>query len=390
MIKIGILTFAFTKDNYGQVLQYLATQEYLKQKGYEATLVEPSGWGISRWKRRKKKAKKYIRLLAGKLLPLKRDSIPPQDQQPRTTYESDLEKQKEVIFAHWAEVTDRKEKEHPRQFEQFREKYFNRQLGTYNDILSAKYKAFCIGSDQTWSCAGYHMMLGWVPKKYKRFTIAPSVGHRQYTDEEIMSFRDYLNGFDFITVRENNGIELCNRCGYTSAKKILDPTFLLKAEDYDPYFEDIECCDKPYVFIYLLGGEIEPSVKDIFDLCKSKGFDIKYVESQGRDEGLDCIYATVGQWLGLIKNASYVITNSFHGMAYSIIFHKPYMAIPIVGILEGMNERIYDLSKQFQLETRIYSGDLNTLFSTIAWNHADQCISKNKETLNSLINNLKL
>ena len=54
MIKIGILTFAFTKDNYGQVLQYLATQEFLKQKGYEAILVEPSGWAISKLERIKK------------------------------------------------------------------------------------------------------------------------------------------------------------------------------------------------------------------------------------------------------------------------------------------------------------------------------------------------
>lgn len=389
MIKIGILTFAFTKDNYGQVLQYLATQEYLRQKGYDATLVEPSGWGTSRWNRRKKRIKRLFLFIIHSLGILKAKTTVQLDQ-PQQTCESVLEKQKNAIFRHWAEVTERKEKEHPRQFEQFREKYFNRQSGTYNEILSSKYKVFCIGSDQTWSCAGYHMMLGWVPKKYKRFTIAPSVGHRQYSDEEIDSFKGYLNKFDFITVRENNGIELCNRCGYTAAKKILDPTFLLKAEDYEPYIEDIECCDKPYVFIYLLGGEIEPSVKDIFDLCKSKGFDIKYVESQGRDEGFECIYATVGQWLGLIKNASYVITNSFHGMAYSIIFHKPYLSIPIAGILERMNERIYDLSKQFQLENRVYSGDLNALFSPIAWNHADQCIRENRETLNSLISNLKL
>ena len=388
MIKIGILTFAFTKDNYGQVLQYLATQEYLRQKGYLATLVEPNGWRTSRWDRRKKRIKKLFSSIAHRIGLIKAKNGPQLDYS-RQTCESELEEQKNVIFKHWAEVTERKEKEHPRQFEQFREKYFNRQSGTYNDILSSKYKAFCIGSDQTWSCAGYHMMLGWVPKKYKRFTIAPSVGHRRYTDDEIESLRNYLNKFDFITVRENNGIDLCNRCGFTSAKKILDPTFLLKAKDYEPYVEDVGC-EKPYVFVYLLGGEIEPSVKDIFNLCTSKGYDIKYVESQGRDEGCDCIYATVGQWLGLIKDASYVITNSFHGMAFSIIYHKPYLTIPIIGILEGMNERIFDLSKQFQLEDRIYSGNLDALFSPIAWNVADQCINKNRETLNSLIRNIKL
>lgn len=387
--KIGVLTFAFTKDNYGQVLQYLATQEYLRQKGYEATLVEPNGWRISRWNRGKKRIKRLFPFIVRIIGFLKAKSTTLINQ-PQTTCGSQLEKQKKLMFNQWAEVTERKEKEHPRQFEQFREKNFNRQSGTYNDILASHYKAFCIGSDQTWSDAGYHMMLGWVPKKYKRFSIASSLGHRRYSDDEIMSFKDYLNKFDFITVREDNGIDLCQRCGFASAKKVLDPTFLLKAEDYEPFIEDVGDNNKPYVFVYLLGGEIEPLVKDIFDLCRSKGYDIKYVESQGRDEGFDCIYATVGQWIGLIKEASYIITNSFHGMAYSIIFHKPYLAVPIVGILEGMNERIYDLSKQFQLENRVYSGDLNALFSPIAWGHADQCIKENKDTLNSLISNLKL
>lgn len=387
MIKIGILTFAFTKDNYGQVLQYLATQEFLKQKGYEAILVEPSGWAISKLERIKKLIKNKISRTTSVFGFPKRDIVLHNNVHYKL---SELEEKKNNIFRHWAEVSDRKEKEHPRQFEQFREKYFNRQWGTYNDILAVKYKAFCIGSDQTWSDAGYHMMLGWVPIKYKRFTIAPSVGHRLYSEEEVRSFKDYINKFDFITVREDNGLNLCNRCGYNTAIKILDPTFLLKAEDYEQYIEDVDGCDKPYVFIYLLGGEIQPSVIEIFDFCTKKGYDIKYVESQGRDEGYECIYATIGQWIGLIKNASYIITNSFHGMAFSIIFHKPYLTIPIIGILESMNERIYDLSKQFQLVNRVYSGDLNVLFSPITWDYVDQCIRNNKETLCSLIDNLKL
>ena len=389
MIKIGILTFAFTKDNYGQVLQYLATQEYLKQKGYEATLVEPSGWETSRWNRRKKRIKSLFSFIVHSLGFLKAKSTP-QLVQPNKTCESELEKQKNIIFRQWAEVTERKEKEHPRQFEHFREKYFNRQFGTYNDILASKYKAFCVGSDQTWSCAGYHMMLGWVPKKYKRFTIAPSIGHRQYSDEEIDSFKGYLNNFDFITVRENKGIDLCHRCGYTSAIKILDPTFLLMDKDYEQYVENINCCDKPYVFVYLLGGEIEPSIKEIFDACTSKGYEIKYVESQGRDEGFDCIYATVGQWIGLIRNASYVITNSYHGMALSVVFHKPFLVFPLVGIMDSMNVRIYDLADTLYLKSRIYNGEINRLFYPLDWTKTDEKIQRNQTLLDNLLKTIEL
>ena len=389
MAQIGILTFSFTKDNYGQILQYLATQEYLKQKGHEAILVEPTGWQ----ERQKSKIERRIAKLIKKI---KRHIFHNSKHTNSLTMSSteetitDEEKQKRIIFKKWAETTDRKEIEHPRHFEEFRGKYFNRQSGTYNDILISGYNAFCVGSDQTWSSAGYHMMLGWVPKRLKRFSIASSVGHRVYTDNEIASFKKYLKRFNFITVREDSGIELCRRCGYKSAKKILDPTFLLKATDYLPYTEKHEPSSRPYVFIYLLGGEISLSITEIVGFCESKGYEIKYVESQGRDEHRECIDATVEQWLGLIQGSSYVITNSFHGMALSIIFHKPFLIFPLIGIMEGMNGRITDLAQSLQLEDRIYSGDISILFRPVDWRNTDSHIDDNRKRVDKLIESLNL
>lgn len=389
MLKIGVLTFSFTIDNYGQVLQYLATQEYLGQKGYKAVLVEPCGWRDTFLRRLKNKIRSVIQKIKNKLYRekpvIKEIKISETD---ATILE--IERQKSEIFKKWAEVTERKEKEYPRRFEQFKMKYFNRQYGTYDDILEAGYKGFCIGSDQTWSGAGWHMMLGWVPKNIKRFSIAPSVGHRVYTDGEIDGFKDELNKFDFVTVREDNGLEMCKRCGYTSAKKILDPTFLLSSSDYEPFIEKIDDDNKPYVFIYLLGGEIKPTIKEIIDFCHSKGFQVKYVESQGRDEDTESIPATVGQWLGLIKNASYVLTNSYHGMAFSIIFHKPFLVFPLVGIMEGMNGRIYNLNKSFSTEDRIYKENLDTLLSPINWNKIDEVIKENRDSLDKLLAALRI
>lgn len=383
MAQIGVLTFSFTKDNYGQVLQYLATQEYLKQKGHKATLIEPSGWRNRNKSKIERRALKLLKKITRHISPIKNS---PSTEEKIT----EEEKQKRIIFNQWAEITDRKEQKHPRLFEEFRKKYFNRQTGTYNDILASGYKAYCVGSDQTWSSAGYHMMLGWVPRKYKRFSIASSVGHRVYTDNEIASFRKYLKRFDFITVREDSGIELCRRCGYNSAKKILDPTFLLKAKDYLPYTENNEPCSKPYIFIYLLGGEISLSLTEIVCFCEEKGYEIKYVESQGRDEHRECIDATVEQWLDLMKEASYVITNSFHGMALAIIFHKPFLVFPLVGIMNGMNGRIYDLGQCLKMEDRIYSGNMDILFQPIAWNNADNYIECNRKCVDTLIEGLNL
>lgn len=386
MKKIAVLTFSFTKDNYGQVLQYLATQEYLKQKGLTAILIETTGWQDrqkSKFERRIIKLFKIIKQLTFS----KTDTLIPSSTEEKLT---DEEKLKRTIFQQWAETTDRKEREHPRLFEEFRGKYFNRQSGTYNDILASGYKAVCVGSDQTWSSAGYHMMLGWVPKKIKRFSIASSVGHRVYTDDEVASFKKYLRRFNFITVREDSGIELCRRCGYNSAKKILDPTFLLKATDYLPYAEKHMSSFRPYAFIYLLGGEISISLKEIVEFFESKEYEIKYVESQGRDEHRESIDATVEQWLGLIKDASFVVTNSFHGMALSIIFHKPFLVFPLIGIMKGMNRRITDLAQDLQLEDRIYSGDMSTLFQPIDWHITDSYIDNNRKKVDKLLESLNL
>lgn len=385
MSKIGVVTFDNTIDNYGQVLQYLATQEYLKSLGHKVTLVHPTG--IRRTFKRRviwKFTSIYWRI---KNILLHKAEAKIDD--VLVSENSNEELQKKKIFDQWAEVTFRLESERPRHFEEFRQKYFSRQYGTYDDIIDANYDAYCVGSDQTWSDAGYHMMLGWTPEKARRFSLAPSVGHRKYEDYEIKTFIPYLKRFDFVTVREDNGLNLCEKCGYIGAKKILDPTFLLDSSIYDKYVKN-KYAGKTYVFVYMLGGEISIPVKDIISFCKSNNMDVKYVESQGRDEKIESIPASVGEWLGLMKNASYVITNSFHGMAFSIIYHKPFVIFPLVGLMERMNGRINDLTLKFGLQNRIYNDSLDLIKEPIDWERIDCIIEDNRHTFRTLLRNIGL
>ena len=130
------------------------------------------------------------------------------------------------------------------------------------------------------------------------------------------------------------------------------------------------------------------SVESIVDFCKKNGFEVKYVESQGRNENIDSIPATVEEWLGLMDNASYVITNSFHGMAFALIYHKPFLVFPLIGIMEDMNERVYNLAETTGLKERIYKGNLQLLFSTIDWSIADKIRIDNQRTLSCMISKL--
>lgn len=121
-----------------------------------------------------------------------------------------------------------------------------------------------------------------VPNSIRRFSLAPSVGHKVFTTEEIARAAKSLKKFDFITVREQNGLDFCHKCGRTDAQLVLDPTFLIKSAKYDKY-ADMQGYIAPnhYVLLYLLGGEIEVDVQDIYNWAKTKGLEIVYVARLG-------------------------------------------------------------------------------------------------------------
>lgn len=376
MAKIGVYTFDFTSDNYGQVLQYLATQEYLKTLGHQATLLSMQG----RRPTLSSKVRWMLRRIARKLCGI---AILKSGSKDKDNIAPEID-EKKALFAQWAACTQRQEQEAPRHFEDFRNQFFSRQKGYYETFCESGYDAYCVGSDQTWSYMGYDNMFGWTPDKAKRFTLAASLGHSKYTDNQISGVEKYLHRFDFVTVREDNGLEFCRRAGYQRVSKVLDPTFLLPSVEYDKYAEEINT-EKPYIFVYLLGGEISISMSGILQKCETLGYDVKYVESQGRDEAVEKIPATVGQWLGLMRKASYVLTNSFHGLAFSLIYHKPMIVFPLVGIMKDMNGRIEDLSKQMGIEERVYDNDFSVLSHPVDWERIDSIIERNRIVTTELV-----
>ena len=139
-----------------------------------------------------------------------------------------------------------------------------------------------------------------------------------------------------------------------------------------------------------MGGEIGINVDEIYEFATAHNLDVKYVASQGRDDSFDKEWARVDEWLMLIKQASYVITNSFHGMCFSIIYRKNFVVMPIVGIMSSMNERIDDLANQMNLQNRIYSDSLDILFNDIDYHTANNVIEDNCNTVNKLFENINL
>ena len=104
---------------------------------------------------------------------------------------------------------------------------------------------------------------------------------------------------------------------------------------------------------------------EVYAWARSRHIEVKYVASQGRQDAYDKIYPNVDEWLSLIRNARYVVTNSFHGMVFSIIFNKPFVVIPLARSFTRMNDRIFDTLSAVHLTERIYKNSLDILLDPL-------------------------
>ena len=96
----------------------------------------------------------------------------------------------------------------------------------------------------------------------------------------------------------------------------------------------------------------------------------------------DLEFASPEQWLGLIKESSLVVTNSFHGTAFAILFHKPFITVMQSGQYASQNIRMQSLLESMGLTDRIYSSlhDPAAYFNTpIDWNRVDRYLDDQRE-----------
>ena len=371
MGKIGLITFTTTLDNYGQVLQALAIKDYLQNRGHDVFLMrEKEGLATS--------VSLFIRYLIKKLIYFFTKS---------SKIKKSIETQKNLV--HWRAVYKANEKLHPRFFENFRKENFV--IIDCNNKAIKKYRlsALCAGSDQIWGSHDKIHFLQIGTSSLKRFSIGPSTGDRQLTQVGKNLVSQWLKSFSFVTVREPSGVVMCRECGYENVSLVPDPTFLLSMTQYNRYTTQGDNCGD-YIFVYLLRSQSPVSLDEIDVFAKRHNLKVKYVSGQGRMDEHTKIYATVPEWLSLIRNARYIITNSFHGMAFSIIYQKQFLVLPRVDETKNMNERIFSLTNILCLEDRIYNGHLDILFESINYKKAEAKIIENKQVVDNLMSKISM
>lgn len=289
-MRVGILTHP-QGANYGGILQCYALSTYLKQLGHTPIVIRrESDKGLFLWA--------AIRSILRAL--------------------------------HFPRYYDPNACDKTRQIRPFVEKYLARThpIRSQNQMNSVcdKYKldAVIVGSDQVWRADyamnfGYNYFLDFVPLGVKKLSYAASFGlnNWQYDSEQTSKIKQLLSSFSGISVREESAVRLCEENLGVSPKWLLDPTMLLKAEHYEKITSPRIIKDK-YVFVYWLGDK-SLVAKDI-DNYKSQGYRI--VDINLRDEREQ---ESVEDWLSYIKYADCIITDSFHGCVFSILFKKRFV-----------------------------------------------------------------
>lgn len=216
--------------------------------------------------------------------------------------------------------------------------------------------AVVCGSDVIWNVNNESLdtdvyFLGWVPDKVKRIAYAPSWGKptienlSDYVKRHIFAL---LSKFDAVSVREKSGVNICASLGRTDAQWVPDPTMLLTACEWNKIAENA------FHGRYILNYHI-PYNKSVDDsailsvLTQHYQIDVKKVP----DIESECVWLYPTEWLGGIRDAEFVVTNSFHGVAFCIIFNKNFLFTKLVGDHEKLNERIYSMLELFGLQDRI-------------------------------------
>lgn len=332
-MKIGVITFSESKDNYGQILQAYAMQEYLKGVGHEPFLIrykdipkqDTTGFKINKIFTYTRKLPEYVKWYLNK----------------RRTARQENEYRKAVDFER-------------RNFTGF----INQRITATDFYTSQSIEknppeadAYICGSDQIWAGDDAYY-LSFAPDKALKIAYAPSLGGlTDFTPEKEARMKYLISRLDRIGMREQSGVETCHRLGFKEAVKVVDPTLLLSSEKYSDIAINPHNT-KPYALVYLLGSPIKISIDQIARFISSKDLDLKYVASQGRNDRYEKINPTIEEWLGLIKNAELVITNSFHCVVFALTFHRPLISIPLKDGYKRMNTRIEELLKECNLSSR--------------------------------------
>lgn len=275
-------------------------------------------------------------------------------------------------------------------FKSFREKYFSLSgelMFSINKNDYPKYDYYIVGSDTVWQTPQTNddatFFLDFVNHNAKKIAYAASSAGNPFVNE--MLFKKYLSSFSKISVREESLKENIKKYVSKEIDVTLDPTMLLNTEDYAELIGNSSSYHGDnYIILYLVyGGYNTPYIVNFTNMVARKyNMEVKHFFPTLPDyifenKSESFAFAGVEEFLDLIKNAGAIITNSFHGTAFSLIYNKPFYSF----YNKKGGERIEHILNKCKLTDRLIKQylPLDKVSFDINWEQANKIMDYEKK-----------
>lgn len=342
--KVG-LCLAYTGTNYGQLLQAYATQEAIKKKGFQTEII--------RYHSGKRKGIKWSYgavVVAGKQI------ICELKQRIKQTGKFPLDELHQRNIIERQKVSD-----------QFRRDRMNNIVvcNGINELRrqSGEYFAVLVGSDQVWLpdvAVSNFYTLRFAAPGIRRISYATSLGVSDYPNYAKKAAGDFWKQIDYLSVREQQGKRIIQSIVDIPVQVVADPTYLFTKEEWEGLIPPRKVIEDGYLLCYFL-GDSEPIKKYASCLARKKGLRLVSILSD-ECQSNDSLFAdevligkTPEDFVNLIRNAEYVLTDSFHGVAFSVINQKQFNVFyrRRNAVKESRNSRIDNIVRMWGVEERL-------------------------------------
>lgn len=340
MKKIGIVTIAISNTfNYGNKLQAYALQTFLRENGYVAETIryDPPYWFQQSSGAEQNKGRRIAKLAEQSFAQSLDDAL-------RIVKRTLCRKRLKSL-------RDTREKKFKR-FERENIAYSHKVYDSNSDLteLTERFDVWVTGSDQVWNPyyegAYSFYYLDFAPLE-KRIAYAPSIAVESIPEAIQQQMEKWLRNIDYLSIREVAGKELIKNVFGLEAKLVCDPVFLLDKKQWSdiaipPVYK------QKYFAVYILGKKTVAIKREVCYL--ERKFKLKAVDIYSSEE-IRSVFAGPEEFLGIIENAEFVLTDSFHGAAFSVIFERPVVTINRDSV-HKMTSRTESLFKQLGIDNR--------------------------------------
>ena len=327
-------------NNYGGLLQAYALQKVVKSFGFEVATNR------IKLQDNKKNIRRILSFVKSKIKNIVYKILP----------------KKNVSVDVWKIIS--------RNTSQFVDKYIHTEItDRLSRKIAKKYDIFIVGSDQVfrkrWSQVTKYFLEDLKRRSDKtKIVYAASFGTddlSEWTEYDIKKCKKLVPKFKAVSVREDTGIGIMKDYFNIVAEHVLDPTLLLNKEDYLQVIDkEDEHRRNKIMMTYIL--DKTDGKTEIIELVKNK-LGLEALEVMPKEKYCaettdieNCVYPSVSKWISGFRDAEFVVTDSFHGTVFSIIFNKPFICIS--NGLRGIT-RITSLLKIFDLENRLITSKDN-------------------------------